>query len=54
MLPSGHDCGGKPGDPPNRFYTYGVIARLASLAAAIEVEQLVERNAALEVRAANA
>jgi len=48
------DCGGKPGDPPNRFYTYGVIARLAALAAAIEVEQLVERNAALEVRAANA
>jgi glutamate--cysteine ligase len=48
------DCGGKPGDPPNRFYTYGVIARLAALAAAVEVEQLVERNAALEVRAANA
>jgi len=48
------DCGGKPGDPPNRFYTYGVIARLASLAAAIEVEQLIERDAALEVRAANA
>ncbi|HET9651382.1 MAG TPA: glutamate--cysteine ligase [Usitatibacter sp.] len=48
------DCAGKPGDPPNRFYTYGVIARLASLAAAIEVEELVARDAALEVRAANA
>jgi glutamate--cysteine ligase len=49
------DCGGKPGDPPNRFYTYGVIARLALLAAAIEVEELVEQNAAaLEVKAANA
>jgi glutamate--cysteine ligase len=48
------DCAGKPGDPPNRFYTYGVVARLANLAAAIEVEELVERNSALEVRAANA
>jgi glutamate--cysteine ligase len=48
------DCGGKPGDPPNRFYTYGVLARLAMLAAAIEVEELVERDAAPEARAANA
>ena len=48
------DCAGKPGDPPNRFYTYGVIARLANLAAAVEVEELVERESALEVRAANA
>jgi glutamate--cysteine ligase len=48
------DCTGKPGDPPNRFYTYGVVARLANLAAAIEVEELVERDAALEVKAANA
>ncbi|MDQ3027878.1 MAG: glutamate--cysteine ligase [Pseudomonadota bacterium] len=48
------DCTGKPGDPPNRFYTYGVIARLAMLAAAVEIEELVEREAALEVRAANA
>jgi glutamate--cysteine ligase len=48
------DCSGKPGDPPNRFYTYGVIARLAALAAAIEVEELVASDAALEVRAANA
>ncbi|HEX4782034.1 MAG TPA: glutamate--cysteine ligase, partial [Usitatibacter sp.] len=48
------DCGGKPGDPPNRFYTYGVVARLANLAAAIEVEELVERDSAPEARAANA
>jgi glutamate--cysteine ligase len=48
------DCLGKPGDPPNRFYTYGVVARLANLAAAVEVRQLVERDSALEVRAANA
>ena len=48
------DCTGSPGDPPNRFYTYGVIARLAMLAAAIEIEDLVARDAALEVKAANA
>ncbi|MEO6025215.1 MAG: glutamate--cysteine ligase [Burkholderiales bacterium] len=34
------DCFGRPGDPPNRFYTYGVIARLAMLAAAYELEAL--------------
>jgi glutamate--cysteine ligase len=28
-----------PGCPPNRFYAYGVVARLALLAAAIELEQ---------------
>jgi len=28
------------GCPPNRFYAYGVIARLAQLAAAIEIEEL--------------
>ena len=48
------DCSGKPGDPPNRFYTYGVIARLAMLAAAVEVRELVERDDALGVKAANA
>jgi glutamate--cysteine ligase len=48
------DCGGNPGDPPNRFYTYGVIARLAMLAAAVEVEELVAQDSALEVKAANA
>jgi len=39
---------GKPGANPNRFYTYGVIARLATLAAAREqreVLQSVERPA---------
>ena len=34
------DCGSAPDAPPNRFYTYGVVARLAMLAAAKEVEQL--------------
>lgn len=34
------DLGGPAGCPPNRFYAYGVVARLAQLAAAIEVEQL--------------
>jgi glutamate--cysteine ligase len=29
-----------PGCPPNRFYSYGVIARLALLAAAIELERM--------------
>ncbi len=48
------DCFGAPGTPPNRFYTYGVVARLAMLAAAVEVEELVGRTASLEVRAANA
>jgi glutamate--cysteine ligase len=32
------DCSGFPDAPPNRFYAYGVIARLALLAAAIELE----------------
>jgi glutamate--cysteine ligase len=48
------DCAGKPGDVPNRFYTYGVVARLANLAAAIEIEELVESANAPEVKAANA
>jgi glutamate--cysteine ligase len=47
------DCTGQPGDPPNRFYTYGVIARLAALAAAVEVQELVAAANAPEVRAAN-
>jgi glutamate--cysteine ligase len=33
------DCAGKPDAAPNRFYAYGVIARLALLAAAIELEE---------------
>ncbi len=32
------DCGGQPDAPPNRFYAYGVVARLALLAAAIELQ----------------
>ena len=48
------DCAGNPGDPPNRFYTYGVIARLAMLAAAVEVEELAAQAGALEAKAANA
>jgi len=30
----------RPDAPPNRFYTYGVIARLALLAASLELEQM--------------
>jgi len=48
------DCAGKPGDPPNRFYTYGVVARLAALAAAVEVEELVASAAEPAARAATA
>ena len=33
------DCAGKPDAAPNRFYAYGVIARLALLAASIELEE---------------
>ena len=33
------DCGQKPDAPPNRFYAYGVVARLAQLAAALEIER---------------
>jgi glutamate--cysteine ligase len=33
------DCGLRPDAPVNRFYTYGVLARLAALAAALELEQ---------------
>ncbi len=36
------DCMDAPDAPPNRFYTYGVVARLALLAAALEIEQLAE------------
>ena len=34
------DCSGMPDAPPNRFYTYGVVARLAMLAAAKELDKL--------------
>jgi glutamate--cysteine ligase len=33
------DSGQGPDAPPNRFYAYGVVARLALLAAAIEIER---------------
>lgn len=33
------DCGAGPDAPVNRFYTYGVIARLAALAASLELER---------------
>ncbi|NDU85102.1 MAG: glutamate--cysteine ligase [Ferrovum sp.] len=36
------DCTQQPDAPPNRFYTYGVVARLALLAAARELEQMAE------------
>jgi glutamate--cysteine ligase len=34
------DLAGPVGCPPNRFYAYGVVARLAQLAASIEIESL--------------
>ncbi|MGB8857567.1 MAG: glutamate--cysteine ligase [Burkholderiales bacterium] len=34
------DCNDSPSAPPNRFYTYGVIARLAMLAAAREIDSM--------------
>jgi len=33
------DCTGQPDTVPNRFYAYGVVARLALLAAAIELQE---------------
>jgi glutamate--cysteine ligase len=45
-----------PGCPPNRFYAYGVIARLALLAAAIELEETeakLESGAAPRIAAAS-
>jgi glutamate--cysteine ligase len=36
------DCAGLPDAPPNRFYTYGVVARLAMLAASKELAALSE------------
>jgi len=38
------DLSGPAGCPPNRFYAYGVVARLAQLAAAIEVEELMAKE----------
>ena len=39
------DCSGKPDALPNRFYAYGVVARLALLAAAIELETVEAEEA---------
>jgi glutamate--cysteine ligase len=36
----------RPGDGPNRFYAYGVVARLAQLAAAIELERTAPADTA--------
>jgi glutamate--cysteine ligase len=44
-----------PGCPPNRFYAYGVIARLALVAAAVELEKTdpaLEENPVAQSRAA--
>ena len=38
------DCTGAPDTVPNRFYAYGVVARLALLAAAIELQELDPLN----------
>ncbi|NGY04568.1 glutamate--cysteine ligase [Solimonas terrae] len=38
-----HDCG--PDESPNRFYAYGVVARLAALAAAREIEAVSQVRA---------
>jgi glutamate--cysteine ligase len=35
-----------PGCPPNRFYAYGVLARLALAAAALELEQTADNDTA--------
>ncbi|OQW68574.1 MAG: glutamate--cysteine ligase [Proteobacteria bacterium ST_bin12] len=39
------DCTGAPDTVPNRFYAYGVVARLALLAAAIELQETDPLNA---------
>ena len=39
------DCAGEPDAPPNRFYTYGVIARLTLLAASLELERTAPAEA---------
>ena len=43
------DLGGPVDCPPNRFYAYGVVARLAQLAAAIEIGELADRARAAAV-----
>ena len=46
------DCAGLPDSPTNRFYTYGVVARLAMLAAAKELVTLAEMQEANSAKAA--
>jgi glutamate--cysteine ligase len=52
------DLAGGPDCPPNRFYAYGVVARLALVAAAIELEEteaaFEENEASLSVQTARA
>ena len=52
------DLAGTPDCPPNRFYAYGVVARLALVAAAIELEEteaaFEESEASRPVQAARA
>lgn len=43
------DRAAQPDAVPNRFYAYGVIARLALLAAAIELERYTQQTAALSI-----
>jgi glutamate--cysteine ligase len=45
------DCTGEPDSIPNRFYTYGVVARLALLAAAIELQEQDPLNELLSEKA---
>jgi glutamate--cysteine ligase len=42
------DLAGPAGCAPNRFYSYGVVARLAQLAASLEIEALEEAAAPVE------
>ena len=47
------DCRAQPGTAaPNRFYLYGVVARLSLLAAAVELEQTDPARAAMQALAA--
>lgn len=41
------DCNQGPDAPPNRFYAYGVVARLALLAASVEIEESAPAQAEL-------
>jgi glutamate--cysteine ligase len=42
------DPGCAPDAPPNRFYAYGVVARLALVAASLELERGLPMSAAEE------